>query len=128
MTAVAQATFSRSGPGESAAQVARIVWSGRIVLTLAVLAIWQYQSSKDAFWASVISTPIEVLQRLGLWLVTLKWWGDLFITLEEAALGYLLGLAVALILVAILTPSPLLGRFAAPFIAASNALPKVALA
>jgi NitT/TauT family transport system permease protein len=105
-----------------------LVWLARLLLLLAVIAVWHAVTVDDEYWRTIVSSPRDVVLRLAGWLVDPKWWQHFAATMEEASLGYLLGVGIALALVAIITPSRLLTRFFAPFIAALNSLPKIALA
>ncbi|HEX5118069.1 MAG TPA: ABC transporter permease [Pseudonocardiaceae bacterium] len=134
MTAVQEAAARPTGAARADArrrQAARrtaIVWTVRVVLVGAFVAAWQVGGSSSTYATLVFSTPAAVVQRIGQWLTDGSWWVSFGATLQEAVLGYLLGVAVALVLVAITAPSRLVTRFLAPFIAALNALPKIALA
>ncbi|HSY15744.1 MAG TPA: ABC transporter permease [Jatrophihabitantaceae bacterium] len=55
-------------------------------------------------------------------------WSDLRVTLQEAAGGCVLGVAVGIALAVLASSSRWLGLFASPFVAVVNALPKIALA
>lgn len=104
------------------------VWAWRVGLTVALLGLWQYQGSQSDYWKLIVSSPQQVLLRCFQWIQDPVWWGHVWATLEEAVLGYVLGVGAALVLVAVLAPSPWISRFMAPFLAALNALPKIALA
>lgn len=116
----------RVSTGELSSRTA-LIWFCRAAIVTALAASWQF-FGQDEYWKSVFSSPSEVSQKFATWMADSRWWGHLAATLEEAALGYLLGVAVALVLVALITPNPLLGRFLAPYLAALNSLPKIALA
>ncbi len=111
---------------ERSRNITVLAW--RIGLTVGFLAAWQYMGSKSDFWKLIVSSPQQVILKCFQWVQDPVWWGHVGTTLEEAILGYLLGVVVALVLVAILAPSPWISRFMSPFLAAMNALPKIALA
>jgi NitT/TauT family transport system permease protein len=113
----------RRGPGRRAA-----VWAARVVLLVGFLVGWQALGSASETSLLFFSTPLDVAERIGVWMADPEWWVDFGVTMQETALGYVLGVAVALVLVCLTAPSRLATRFLAPFIAALNALPKVALA
>jgi NitT/TauT family transport system permease protein len=101
------------------------------VLILAViLAVWQLVGSGSVTEGLTVSTPWAVLG----WIV--KWasgdefhgWADLGATMEEAILGYLLGVAIGVVLAAFVSVLPPLRILLAPLMSVLNALPKVALA
>ncbi len=106
----------------------QVVWLIRVILIFSILGFWQLATLGDDYLQVVFSSPYLVAQRLVVWLADPKWWGHLGSTLQGATLGYLLGVTVALALVALVTPSPWLSAYAAPFIAVLNSLPKIALA
>jgi NitT/TauT family transport system permease protein len=115
-------------PAVSATDARRwAIRAAQLALFAATLVVWQLASHNEK-WRASFSSPSEVFARLAGWLFDRKWWPHLWATLESAFLGYLLGLVVALLLVAVITPSEWITRFFSPFIAALNALPKVALA
>lgn len=120
----------RNGPIRSFGRAARrtAVWACRTVILLGFLALWQVQGSASETSKLFFSTPLDVAERIGQWLTDPAWWADFGATVEEAALGYVLGVAIALVVVSVTAPSRLATRFLAPFIAAMNALPKIALA
>jgi NitT/TauT family transport system permease protein len=105
-----------------------IVIAGRIGLLVALVGGWQLLGGSSRKWELLVSTPGDVTSQMRELMGESPWWSDLWSTVQVAFLGYLLGVAVAIVLVAVIVPAPLLARFAAPFIACLNALPKVALA
>jgi NitT/TauT family transport system permease protein len=107
----------------------RRLWvrGAQAALLAGILLGWQLASA-DETWNAAISSPTQVARRLASWFVDPTWWPHAWATVEEAALGYLLGLALALLLIAIVAPSRTLGDFLSPFIAGVHSLPKVALA
>src|SRR5437868_13357630 len=95
----------------------RRLWvrGAQVALLAGILLGWQLASADD-YWNAALSSPTEVARRLAGWFVDPTWWPHAWATVEEAALGYLLGLAVALLLIAIVAPSRTLGDFLSPFI------------
>jgi NitT/TauT family transport system permease protein len=84
--------------------------------------------SRDEVWANLVGSPGGVATQLGNWFQDSAFWLDVGLTGLEAALGYVLGVLIAVVLVAIIVPVRTLDRFFAPFIAMANALPKIVLA
>ena len=76
----------------------------------------------------MLGTPRNVWHVLRTWASQGGFWSDIGWTLLEAAIGYGVGVLAAVALVAVIVPLPGLARFAAPFIAMANALPKIVLA
>jgi len=104
-----------------------VILAVQLALVAAILVAWQLASA-DEYWAAVFSTPAEVAKTLSTWVADPKWWPHFWTTIEEAVFGYLLGLVLALVLVAVITPSQRVTHFFAPFIAGIHSLPKIALA
>jgi NitT/TauT family transport system permease protein len=94
----------------------------------ALLGIWQALAVSGKYPAFVLPTPWSVLQRLGGALLDGTLLSNAAVTLQEAGLGFGLALLIALPLGYILAHTPLLERFLAPVIAASQAVPAVAVA
>lgn len=105
-----------------------IVWAARAVILGAVLGAWQSYGSSSDYRNFVISTPTDTFAILRRYLTERQWWRDVWLTVQEAGLGYLLGILAALLLVGVITPLPAVYRFLSPFLAALNALPKIVLA
>lgn len=104
-----------------------IVWIGRVVVLAVVLGVWGL-ASRSQHWQFLVGDPRTVARQLKGWVQSVGFWSDVGTTLVEAALGYVLGVAVAIVLVAVIVPLPIMARFTAPFIAMANALPKIVLA
>jgi NitT/TauT family transport system permease protein len=104
------------------------VWVARLAILAAFLAVWQGFGSKSDVEKLIFSTPGQVASTLLGWLHDPTFWRDLRITLTEATLGYLVGVAAAVALAAVVFASPMLERFLRPYLAVLNALPKVVLA
>jgi NitT/TauT family transport system permease protein len=99
------------------------------VLTVVVIvAAWQALAASGKYPAFVLPAPWTVLQRLGGATLDGTLPSNAAVTLQEAGLGFLVALAVALPAGYILAHAPLLERFLAPVIAASQAVPAVAVA
>jgi NitT/TauT family transport system permease protein len=122
------ATPATQKTGLSQVQYRALVWSLRLAIVAAVLIVWQLVGDSSQYWALVIGAPSKIASVLGSWVPTISFWADLRTTLTEAALGYLLGAALAAVTVAIVASVPPLDRFLRPFLAVLNAIPKVALA
>jgi NitT/TauT family transport system permease protein len=105
-----------------------VVWTARLAMLAAFLGSWQWYGSKSAVQQLIFSTPSNVASTMTHWISDPTFWRDLRITLTEAVLGYLLGVAAAVALAGVVFSSALLERFLRPFVAVLNALPKVVLA
>lgn len=113
---------------KAAARKAKIrLWFDRILLFVAVVAIWQILSMTvvSPFW---ISSPALVAVRL--WHITLS--GEVFwhgwTTVLQAILGLLLGMVAGCLLGLLLHLRPRLAAAADPYIMGLYSLPRIALA
>ena len=104
------------------------VWVARIAILALFLGGWQLYGDKSKVQRLIFSTPGNVASTLTGWVHQSAFWDDLRVTLTEAVLGYLVGVAAAVVLASVVFASPLLERFLRPYIAVMNALPKVVLA
>jgi NitT/TauT family transport system permease protein len=95
---------------------------------LVIFGVWQVIVLLSDYPAFILPGPLLVLQRLADEFI----YGTLLqhtqVTLTAAVVGFLLALLVSLILGYLLAKSPRLERFLAPQLAASQAIPVVALA
>jgi sulfonate transport system permease protein len=90
-----------------------------------LLYIWQHVSPSNAL---SIGRPTSIARDLTHWATEPFLRASVWVTLEEAAIGLLLALVVAVILAVLLTSSKPLAEFSSPFVAILNAVPKQALA
>lgn len=117
-TAAAEARQRRRRVAMRVAQLATVA---------SVLAAWQSTGSSSAYWRFVIGRPSDVLGVLRDWAGDGDRWGDLRVTLSAALYGYLLGAGSAVVVAFLVSLNRWFERFLTPFIAATNAIPKVAL-
>ncbi|GAA1853986.1 ABC transporter permease [Pseudonocardia ailaonensis] len=108
-------------------------WTSRLA-TLALVAafflVWQVVGSAGVTNELTIGTPGDVFAWIGGW-ATGRYtagWSDLAITLQEAVLGYLLGTVLGVCLAVLIAGFEPLARLVMPFVAAANAVPKIAMA
>lgn len=122
-------------PATTAARRARTTraeqWAARIAPFAAIavlIALWQILAESGAFRTFVLPFPLAVWQEL----VSRSLDGTLITnagaTLQEAGEGFALAALIALPLGYLLAHIPLLERFLSPLIAASQAIPAVAVA
>lgn len=104
-----------------------LIWSLRIALIVAILAVWQFASGR---WvrAAYVSTPSQIAECLQNWFTTGEIWAHILVTLEEAVAGFAAGATLGFIVGLALGRNDFLSEALNPFISALNALPKVALA
>ncbi|MFI5265917.1 MAG: ABC transporter permease [Chloroflexota bacterium] len=129
---MAEAVLTRPATGEPKARPgavggrARRVAGHVLAITAAMLA-WSLLSGRvlDPFF---ISSPIDVIQTLGEWIVTGKLWLHLSYTLYEIALGILIGGVLGLVMGFALAEFRVLGRNVEPYVMAAYGVPRTALA
>ncbi len=92
------------------------------------VAAWQWLVTARDIPAFILPPPGRVATRFATALADGTWWANTSATLVESLLGFALGFAVATVLGYVLAHSPFLERLASPYIAASQALPIVAIA
>jgi NitT/TauT family transport system permease protein len=89
---------------------------------------WQWLVTARAIPAFILPPPGRVASRFLSALADGTWWANTSVTLVESLLGFALGFTVATVLGYLLAHLPLLERLLSPYIAASQALPIVAIA
>ena len=100
--------------------------TARLVVFIALLAIWQFAPSPALrFW---VSGPIDIVARLYDWVLDGSLWDNLAATLTAMTLGYAIGTATGIALGLLFGFLPTLHRMLSPYISALYALPKIALA
>ncbi len=102
------------------------IFAWRVVVGVGLLAIWQFAA--EATGKLFIAGPLDVVQRTIELATDGELWLHSFVTFEEAFIGYVLGAATAIALPFLLRRSPRLMAALDPYMAASMAVPKLALA
>ncbi len=99
----------------------------RTVTLVVALALWQALSGNlvDPFW---ISSPLAVGAKLWLWISTGVLFRHLLVTIEETAVGFIVGGVCGVVLGGLVAQSRILQRTIDPFVTAVYGIPKVALA
>ena len=96
------------------------------VLTIVLIA-WFWQGIDDSA-ANFLSRPSTVLADLKNWVVDPPLRSDIFVTVGEAGLGLVIASLAAIVLASVLAANRTVAEVAEPFISATNAIPKLALA
>jgi NitT/TauT family transport system permease protein len=96
-----------------------------VVLVALFVLGWQHLDNHNAIF---LSRPSTIAKALKVWFQTASLRNDIPVTLEEAAVGFLLCMAVAIVLAVLLASSELWAAITAPYLAFWNAVPKIALA
>lgn len=99
-----------------------------IVAVVGLFAIWQVVVSLTGINSVLLPSPKAVLGRLGTELANGSFLADMSYTLGEAALGCLVGAAVALPIGYAVASWRLVGAGLTPLIAGSQAIPAIAIA
>lgn len=102
--------------------------AAQAALGVAVLAAWQTLADAGALDKFFFSRPSDVALRLAEWFRTGFVWMHLAVTLEEAALAFLIGGSAGVAGGFALARVPLAGALLDPYIRVLNALPRVVLA
>lgn len=132
--ATAEQRAAVTGPGTQAVETVpaprrRILGSGwtAVVPWAAVLLLWQ---AIGMIWPPalyLLSSPTEVASQLWTWLSG-PVWPDIGVTVRSAAIGYVLGVLAACLMIMLIMPSAFLRDFVRPFVVLLNAIPQVAIA
>jgi NitT/TauT family transport system permease protein len=122
-------------PGRTASAVRRrhkaLVYSLRLLLLMVILGGWELSVSLwlDPFF---YSKPSLIWDKLVIWFTdgTAQGsiWAQIGVTLQEAALGFILGSLVGVVLGILLGRARLLAEVVSPYIQALNAVPRIVLA
>ena len=107
-------------------KIPMLVW--QILLGVAMLGAWQSLVNAGKLDKFFFSRPSDVASRIREWLVTGFLWPHLALTLEEAAMAFILGAASGVALGFLLARAPRLAALVDPYIRLLNALPRVVLA
>jgi len=109
----------------------RNVW----LLRLAIVAVWLGSWELTAtYWIDPFfySKPSKIWERLVDWFSAGtdfgSIWYNIFVTVEEAAIGFVIGAVAGVVFGVVLGRSAYLAQVLAPFIKAANALPRIVLA
>jgi NitT/TauT family transport system permease protein len=113
--------YARSPSG-----AAVVAW--QVVVGFAALALWEGLVSLRLLDPFFFSRPVDIVRRVGIWVVGGSLWGHLAVTLEESLLGLIVGSALGIGLGFALARSPLVAAVLDPYIRMLNAIPRVVLA
>ncbi len=78
--------------------------------------------------AFFFSTPVDVVRQIWIWFVSGTIWYNLWVTLSEAVLSFVIGTLAALVLGFWFARKPMLAAVFDPYVKGANALPRVVLA
>ncbi len=103
-----------------------VIW--QILLGVAMLGAWQELVNAGKLDKFFFSRPSDIAVRIVQWVETGSIWRHLAVTLEEAALAFVVGASLGIALGFGLARAPRLGALLDPYIKVLNALPRVVLA
>jgi NitT/TauT family transport system permease protein len=109
----------------------RNIWLLRLAIVVVWLGSWELTAT---YWIDPFfySKPSNIWERLVEWFSTGtdfgSIWYNIFTTVEEALLGFVIGAIAGVVLGVVLGRSEYLAQVLAPFIKAANALPRIVLA
>jgi NitT/TauT family transport system permease protein len=120
-----------AGAKQASARRRRNIWLLRLAIVVVWLGSWELTAT---YWIDPFfySKPSNIWQRLVEWFSTGtdfgSIWYNIFTTVEEALLGFVIGAIAGVVLGVVLGRSEYLAQVLAPFIKAANALPRIVLA
>jgi NitT/TauT family transport system permease protein len=103
-----------------------VLWQA--LLGVAILGAWQGFANAGKLDRFFFSRPSDIAARIVQWLRTGSIWPHLIVTLEEAALAFVLGASAGVVMGFALARAPRIGALLDPYIRLLNALPRVVLA
>jgi NitT/TauT family transport system permease protein len=113
-------------PEEAKRPIPMFVWQA--LLGIAVLLGWQELVNTGKLDKFFFSRPSDIAGRIATWVATGSIFPHLLVTMEEAALAFILGGASGVLFGFGLARAPRLGALLDPYIRLLNALPRVVLA
>jgi NitT/TauT family transport system permease protein len=105
-----------------------VVLAWQIAIGVATFALWQWLATARLIDPFFVSRPSDIAIRISSWVASGVIWGHLFVTLEEAVLGLVVGAVLGIALGFVLGRSPLAARVCDPYITMLNGVPRVVLA
>lgn len=100
----------------------------RVLVVIAPILLWQILADAGVLTPYIFSNPIQVFDQLVTWIGDGTLISNAAYTLRNALTGYVLGLLLGLVLAVLFASRPRLGAVFIPFIAALNAIPRIAVA
>lgn len=114
-----------------AAKRKRDVLVGRLLLLVLFLGAWELAADTGFLDPFFFGSPVGIVERLADWFVNGTAYGSLWlqvgITLEEALLGFLVGVVSGIFCGVVLGEIPYLADVIGPYIKVVNALPRIVL-
>lgn len=98
-----------------------------LVFVVVVLA-WEFGAGPVGIEEFVLPRPSQIWDALVVQLGSSQFWHHAWVTVQEAGLGFLIGVAVATVLGVLVSRSRIVEKTVMPYVVAFQAVPKVALA
>ena len=103
-----------------------ILW--QLALGIVLFCAWQFLVTSGHLDKFFFSRPTDIAARIFQWFRTGSIWPHLLVTLEEAALAFVIGALLGVVFGFALARMPKIGAIVDPYIRILNALPRVVLA
>src|SRR5262245_8226134 len=103
-----------------------VIW--QVALALAMLIAWQWGAKTGLLDPFFFSSPIAIGLRVGRWIQTGTIWTHVSTTFTEAALSFMIGSLLGVVVGLSLAGLPMVAAILDPYIRIANALPRVILA
>jgi NitT/TauT family transport system permease protein len=108
-----------------------LVLTLRVLFAVVLLGSWEVLSRTKAIYPFFFGRPSEVAQKVWHWSTVGtpdgSLWGDVRVTVEEAVLGFLIGVGAGVIFGVALGRILILAEVLGPYIKAGNSIPRVVL-
>lgn len=102
------------------------VYSARIWLGGLFFFIWELFARLGIMDVFVMSCPTRILKTIGDLYASGRFWSDIFFTLFETSIGFLVGTFLGIFIAAIMWWFPKISKILDPYLVIFNAMPKVA--
>lgn len=103
------------------------VWAGRVLVLVIPILAWQLAADRGAIDTFAYSRPSDVASQIGTWLGDGTILDNIWVTLTNALVGYLIGSLVGAFLATLFVIVPRLDEVYTPVMTVVNALPGFAL-
>ncbi|MDX6204018.1 MAG: sulfonate transport system permease protein [Frankiales bacterium] len=109
----------------------RLVWILRIVLAVAIVGGWEVSARNKLIDPFFYGQPSLIWHQLVRWVnhgtSNGSLWRQIFVTMEETVIGFLIGVALGVLFGVVLGVNRLLADIFSPYIKAFNSIPRVVL-
>jgi NitT/TauT family transport system permease protein len=109
----------------------QMVMGGRIGTLVFIVGAWQLLTDYNILDPFFAGSPLGIVERLAYWFVHGtaygSFWYQIWVTMEEALLGFVVGVLTGVFFGVLLGEIPLLSDIMTPYIKMVNALPRIVL-